>query len=369
MKSPDALHYVLFPHTVMSEIEYRCLSLLAPQVSMLQILDAPNIPAWGRERFPACAGVEDEGLRERVRLYLKGYQDFADMHRGSGALAALRHEIGATDGEKSRFLLQSELKGKPPQARNPTDWLLAEAAVFLELARDLDVREIDLETGFHRLEELEEDFRRVIGSTEDEEFEAVIGASGTRLVPERNRLSLLLSKRIVSWYRLVAACRSIPPAATISLCEDVVEELIDPVQSKWESAGRGFNPVRIPLATLRGMQELQPREFVELLAELTGEGILLRYWDGLAEVVNDPHAQPRREQLADKAQVLSEHVDAFLLKNKVHSARQTVLVLTYLDGISHDDYWQGLDNAGYRQFQTGRPDLSLQPVLLHLEWK
>ena len=369
MTSPSTLHCILFPHTVMSQTEYRDLSLLVPQVSLLQNLGPPNIPEWGQEHFLAYPGVQDEALRKRVQLYLKGYQDFADRHRGSDMLAALRHELSADDGETSRFLLQSELRGKPPQAPNPMEWLLLEAAVFLELARDLDLKEIDLETGFHQLEELEGAFRQILGSTEDEEFKEVIDASGSALVPDQNRLSFLLSKRLVSWYRLAAAGRFAPPFATISISKDVVEELIDPIQSECESAGRIFNLVQIPVATLPSIHQLQPQQFVELHRELKNAGSLLRYWDALTEVVNGPHEKARREQLDDEVQVLRDHVDSFLIEKTARTKQQMALVLTHMEGIGHNEYWKGLDKAGYEKFHTGQSELSLQPVLLHLEWK
>jgi hypothetical protein len=369
MTSPSALRCILFPHTVMSQTEYRYLSLLVPQVSLLQSLGPPNIPDWGQEHFLAHPGVEDEELRKRVQLYLKGYHDFADRHRGGDMLAALRHEFSADNGETSRFLLQSELRGKPPQAPNPMEWLLLEAAVFLELARDLDLKEIDLETGFQQLEELQEAFRQILGSTEDEEFEAVIDASDSALVPDQNRLSFLLSKRQVSWYRLAAAGRFAPPFVTISISKDVVEELIDPIQSEWESTDGEFSLVRIPLTTLPSIHQLQPQQFVELLGGLKNAGILLRYWDALAEVVNGPHEKARREQLDHEVQVLRDHVDSFLIEKTARTKQQMTLVLTHLEGIGHNEYWKGLDKAGYEQFQTGQSELSLQPVLLHLEWK
>ena len=369
MTSPSTLHCILFPHTVMSQTEYRDLSLLVPLVSLLQSLGPPNIPEWGQEHFLAYPGVKDEELRKRVQLYLRGYQDFADRHRGSDMLAALRHEFSAKDGETSRFLLQSELRGKPPQAPNPMEWPLLEAAVFLELARDLDLKEIDLETGFHQLEELEGAFRQILGNTEDEEFGEVMDASGSALVPDQNRLSFLLSKRLVSWYRLAAAGRFAPPFATISISKDVVEELIDPIQSECESAGRIFNLVQIPLATLPSIHQLQPQQFVELHGELRNAQILLRYWDALREVVNGPHEKARREQLDDEVQVLRDHVDSFLIEKTARTKQQMALVLTHMEGIGHNEYWKGLDKAGYEQFHTGQSELSLQPVLLHLEWK
>jgi hypothetical protein len=369
MSSPSTLRCILFPHVVLSQIEYRYLSLLAPQVSLLQSLGPPNIPEWGQEQFLACQGLQDQELRKRVRLYLRGYQDFADRHRDSDMLTALHHELNADDETRNRFLLQNELSGKAPQIQNPTERPLLEAAMFLELARDLDLKEIDLETGLHRLQELEEAFGRILGSTEDEEFEAVIDASDSPLAPDQNRLSFLLSKRMAAWYRLAAAARLAPPLVTIAVSKEVVEELLDPILSKWESTGREFNPVQMPVATLPSIHQLQPQQFLELHGELKRAEILMHYWDALTEVVNGPYEKTRHEQLADQVQVLRDHVDAFLIERTARTKQQMALMLTHLEGIGHNDYWQGLDKAGYEQFHADHQNLNLQSVLLHLEWK
>ena len=163
-----SLRYFLFPQTVLSERDFCLFSYLVPELHMLQILRPPAIPEWGTRQFSDWPAITDQGMIEAVRGSLRSYQDFAAIHGEETGLASISHEHIAGEYSESRLQIQTDLRKKETPAAELSRAMLTEASVFLEMARDLDEREIELETGIALVDRLESEFREILGISSDQ---------------------------------------------------------------------------------------------------------------------------------------------------------------------------------------------------------
>jgi hypothetical protein len=369
MEDASAPRYFLFPHAALSEPETRHLGLLLPQLYLLQVIRPVAVAAGDEGQFVAYPVVHEDAFRERVQLYLRGYHDFASIHRDSGSLAGLGEQFGANDLEASRFLLQGELRGKSPLSPDMSSWLRLEAAVFLELARDYDEKELELETQYQRMQELEEGFRQILGVIDGEEMEEVIETVNPSLTPDQSRLSFMLKKRMACWYRLLAVQELQPFPSPLALSREVVAELLDLMETEAERAGRDFSMVQRPVAMLPGLHHLPAEQFRTLRQELQRHGHLRPYWQALGEVWQNPRAQDVQVALQSAVQNLRDQIFQFCLQQNVHPKKQVVLVLTRVEGVTHQDLWMALDRTGYEHLANEASPLLQTAALLHMEWQ
>ncbi len=119
---------------------------------------------------------------------------------------------------------------------------LLEAAIFLEMARDLEEKEIELEAGFNQISSLEGAFREVLGISDEEELADAIETLSPPLRSEKAYLSFMLPKRIESWLRLFS--NNLPEACPtlVTTSEQVLEELFEPVRVACERTGKTLGP-------------------------------------------------------------------------------------------------------------------------------
>jgi len=340
--------YLLFPHMVLSEKDYRHLSVFLPRLHSLQVLRAPAVPEWGREQFPGWPAIAGPELQEQIRVCVQGYRSFGVLHGESSLLASLSHDLMAKDAVESRFRLQSELKGQGEHASDAGREMLIEAATFLEMALDLDEKEMELQSGLAKAEGLEEEFREILGITGDEEPDESLEALDFSLRSGNVDLSFMLRKRIVSWYRLFS--RNMPETSPVfvAITGEVVEELLDPVQSAFERAGKHFERIDLPLGSIPSLEQLDVESFGTLIRELGEAGVLAPYWQAVEMTLRDPHNAAMREALEAKSEILRKRIESFCLgKGGTFEDNRVQLGLTRLDQCAHADIWKCSDRSGY----------------------
>jgi hypothetical protein len=347
MDNAGAPRYLMCPHTVLAEREARHLALLIPQLGLLQVIQPVIAAAVEEHHLTAVPVVRDAAFLERVQLLLRGYKDFASIHENSGSLAVLREDFGADHAEASRFRLQSELRGKPSQSPDMNAWLRLEAAVFLELAREFDIKELELESQYERMQELEEGFRQILGVIDGEEAEEVVETANPPLVSDRSRLSFMLTKRLVCWYRLLATLPRQSLLIPVALTRDVPAELVDPIQSQWEREGRKWSMAQRPLVTLPNLRQLTAEQEHALHQELQRQKTLPHYWDALKDVVLSPDEEQGQERLETAVRNLREGIFQFCLQQNLHPRGQVTLTLTWIEAVTGLDLWRGLDKTGF----------------------
>jgi hypothetical protein len=237
--------YFLFPYTALSDRDCRLLSLLLPRLSVLQVILAPVVPAWFQEQVAGWPVLTEPEDLKNVELCLKGYREFAVVHGENSVLSSLSLDQISRDFAETRFHLQAKLKQKSPREPDDRTLSLLEAAIFLEMARDLDEKEMEVEAGLTKIDSLEGEFREILGITDEDELADTTEILSPPLRAEKAYLSFMLPKRIESWLRLF--CNMMPQACPtlVTTSEPVLEELFDPVRAECEQAGRTFEPERI----------------------------------------------------------------------------------------------------------------------------
>jgi hypothetical protein len=368
MNHQDATRYFLFPHSVMADLEARHLALLVPNLHLLQIINPLQMPAWAQEHFIPHIALADTALIDRVNHYLHDLRNFADTHRGSDTLVLLESEQLGRDRESSRFLLQDELRNRPAKGHDMPDWLRLEAASFLELAREMDERELELENHYRRMEDLEKGFREILGVIDGEEMEEVAETGSTHLVPDQNRLHHMLVKRSVSWYRLFGDSLVASGMAMVALTREVAAELLDPIQTDWERDGRQFNCLQRPVASLPSLRDLASSDFQVLWHQTLESGVIEPYWQALADALR----QPLEENLWDKVQqqmrLVRTQIFEICMQYNFHPKEQVVLVMNHLVGVNHHDLWKRLDRTGFEHLVAMEPAAPDSVTFFHLEW-
>jgi len=146
------------------EKDVRPLSILLSRLGILQVLRGPVLPSCAGERIDAWPVISDSEDLERIRLYLKGYFDFAEQLGEKGLLACRGWIALAGEDLESRFRIQDRVRGEGSEEEDRKERLLLEAAIFHEIARNLDEKELEVVSGMVEVERLEEEFRRILGS-------------------------------------------------------------------------------------------------------------------------------------------------------------------------------------------------------------
>jgi hypothetical protein len=324
------------------------LSIFLPDLFLLQVIRSPVFPEWGGEQFRAWPVVCQPEEAEQIKLYLKSYQELADLHGGEGILSSLSHQWAINDSlQESRLQIQSALKGKEPAGGDVKQSLRLEAALFLELARDLDEKEIELVSSLSQVDRLEGEFREVLGIADEEGLEEFLETTAPPLVPQESQLLFMLPRRIGSWFRLFAFK---PPESSpflVSVTHEIQEELLDPLQTQWERNNQVFEPYRVTLATLPPLGHLSAETFLTLNQELRTSETLTSYWRSLEHVVTNPLDSSLRESLEAVAETLQNQVKAFCQKANVLKEAQIHLKMTYLEDCTHANFWENMDKTGY----------------------
>ncbi len=368
MSKHNSMRYFLFPHSVVAESEARHLGFLLPNLHIFEILSPLLVPSWGRDHFIAHQGLPNEALKERVRHYLRNYREFIEVHQDGDSLSLLGQERSAAADEPSRILLQSELRGRPQQAVDMQEWLRLESATFLELAYELDERELELENHFRRMEDLEKSVREILGVIDGEEIDEMIETISPPLVTDRSRLTELLNKRSATWYRLFADHLLLADVIPVALDRNVISELTDPVQTDWERDGREFPLTQLPLAAIPNLREVPNDDFVALRAQLLQSGALSCYWQALEAALELTRDQHRYEDINQQIKPLREQIFDFCLQRNIHPRGEVSLIVSHIHGVSLFDLWKRLDKTGFEHLAPMASSPAAAVTYLHLEW-
>jgi hypothetical protein len=348
----DTTKYMLFPYTFLSDAEYRHLSLLLPGLSMLQVIRPPAIPKWLQETVTGWPSIIREEEIETIALYLKGYREFAAVHGENSVLASLSLEQISRDFAESRFRIQTELKRDHSHIPDDRKVSLIEAAVFLEMARDLDEKEIELEAGLVRIDSLEGEFREILGISDDEELADTMETLVPPLRAEKAYLSFMLPKRIEAWLGLLSNRTPAVSPILVTTSEQVVQELFDLPYVKHDRAGNAPEPVRIALGLIPAMDDLAIEDFLSLLSEPEASRLLTSYWRCVENTLLSPDDRTGREQLDQATDILQDYLRNYRGEIGLSGEREISMDLVFEDQLK----WNAVRE------HSGRVGGSEQPV-------
>ncbi|MGC8490309.1 MAG: hypothetical protein ACP5SH_01105 [Syntrophobacteraceae bacterium] len=258
------IDYFLFPHTTLSSTRLQKLCLFLPRLEILEIVSRAPVPEGTKEKVSGYAVLGEGELSSRIDACIRGYRDFAKVHGGPGGiLGFLRQALDEID--EPRYRIQEELRGKfPPDAEQKE---IVRAAIFLEMARELDEKELELAEGYDRLGAIEREFRDILG-IEEEDAEPVETSLEAALAPDENSLLYMLPKRIEAWLRIFSLRRSENAPVFVAGFPEVVEESLESIRTACEKSGKAFSTTALMLGPVPWLPEALPEgpETLELLS-------------------------------------------------------------------------------------------------------
>jgi hypothetical protein len=248
MTDTNRLDYFLFPHMTLSANSLEKLCVFLPRLDILEIISRVAIPEWARDRIYGHAVLSGDELLSRISDCLRGYRDFATVRGGPGGMLGYLKQA-LEDIEEPRYRIQEELRGKIPHAKDDKELEIVQAALFLEMARELDEKELEIESGYDRLNAIEQEFRDILG-IEEEDIEQVGPDLSETLVHDENSLLYMLGKRIESWLRMLSAGPAINPPVFVAGFPEVVAEILDTIRTQLERSGKEFSTALYRLGPL-----------------------------------------------------------------------------------------------------------------------
>ena len=329
--SADTMRFMLFPYTVLPDKEYRQLSLVLPGLSVLQVTRPPAATDWLLQMVAAWPAITEQQQIETIGLCLKGFREFAAVHGDESVLASLSLDQISRDFAESRFRIQTELKKTNATEPGDAEISLLEAAVFLEMARDLDEKEMEVEAGLARMDSLEGEFREILGIWEDAALEDTMETLSPPLGTERANLSFMLPKRIESWFRLLFNHMPAPCPVLVTTSELVLAELFEHLRMPDDRGGKISEPTRVALGCIPAVDDLAVEDFLSLLSDPEASGILSSYWHELESVLLAPGVPSGLEALSQSIDTLQDYLRHFRREMGLSSDRVVSIELACAD--------------------------------------
>ncbi|MHC1745362.1 MAG: hypothetical protein AB9873_20365 [Syntrophobacteraceae bacterium] len=352
----DSVRFLLFPHMTLSEGHFRSLSLLIPQLSLLRILREPTLPRWSRDRVVGCPSGLGEARLDQIRHSLKNFQDFSALHEERTLMASLSHKTLFRETSESRFAIQDMLREKGADAPGAEDRLVLEAALFLEMALDLDEKEKDLESDLAQAEGLESEFRDILGIASGEELDEDLEPMSTPLLPDRGHLSFKLGQRMASWLRLYPGCHDTKGQPVfVSVIADVLDELIDCLLAHRERSARSIQVEAAALGSLPNLSRLPADLWKNANGKIQEDGLLTELWSLLHEVVLDPRDANRLKACREEIAVVDGLLRDLCPEGVLRKGDDIKLTLTCLQDVPFAELWQCLDKDGYAAMKDAFP--------------
>lgn len=281
MTKNKTLTYFLLPHMTLSERNFRNLCVFLPRLEVLEIVRQAPIPEWAHERISGRPVLRGGDLHELINSCIEGYRAFAQVHAGSGGMLAFLSQA-LDEIDETRFRIQEELRGRQSAAlhaeamgaaeslpfgggeRFPAKKEIVRSALFLEIARDLDEKELEIESGYERLSAMEKQFRNILGIEKDE-LERAEADLTPPLAPEVNGMLYMLPRRIESWYRMLSLQPIESMPVFVTYFPEVADEALEMVRTGCERNGKRFLASTYPLGPVPRMDYLGGKQFRSLI--------------------------------------------------------------------------------------------------------
>jgi len=297
----------LFPFTVLPESYYRFISITLPAIKILQIMRPVYKPSWAVGEIQGYPIFRDDNHVKKIQEIYRGYQDYAKIHGEKHLLETLSLAKLDEQWHESRFHLKRVIK-EGEESKLSDEWVsILESALLLELARDLDEKDIELDMDLVQIHSLEDKFREALGLDESEtEVEDAIRVTAEAL-PRRSYFGYLVKKRIEAWFRLMSHN---PPAKTpILTCitKDVADEVIDPIRTKYEKEKQEkWTATEETIVSMPNVLDYISGADFERSRDRLSDFNRPRFWNTLEAYVNDPEGESTLINLKEMGHTFSQ---------------------------------------------------------------
>lgn len=346
-----ALRYVLFPRLIVAENELSDLLMLFPHLFFLQVIRPPAVPSWAEERVSGWSVIQAPDLLDAILQRWKGYQDFAHLHGEDGIMASMARDWAARHSAETRLDIQGRLKEKGIDAREVDRSLqLLESGVFMEIARDLEEKELELVTDLAQAENIEGEFQKILGVESIEEIEDSMGALSPPLLPDGAAPGFMLFQRTRCWLRLFYSQRPEALPVFVTLDADALEGILETVGK--ESKRAGFSPevLQMPLFSIPSLSRVPAEHLLPWMQEMEGTGQLQACGESLEDVLKAPGDPALREKLAERIGQLQRYAAALMKKAAMEPANELTLTLTVIKKLTHEGLARCLERQAEEAF-------------------
>lgn len=336
------LDYFLFPHTSPPETDARRLTLVIPRVHLLEVLDRPVLSPWAEKRFPGRKVIGDAALLASTRSFLKELRDLARIHGYGGALASMNDKWRAQTLE-SRAGIQSELSGRSIRDADMKQALLMEAAVFIEMAQELDERQRDLDAIKAESNRMEADLKKILGVSPEEDLDEAAQLLSPPLAAENRDILYMLANRMACWSRLFLHASPDAAPVLVALSGEVVEEVLDPLRTHCERLGMTLPVQCFELPSIPAPDGLSDEAFEALLAELRESGLAESLGRSLDRFITLPEDDSARKEIDRVCDTLGGRVRQGLRKSGIEGGMSFRMTLVKIGYGGNVDFWECLD--------------------------
>jgi len=388
MKKTTLLEQVfLFPFSHLPDSYYRFLELMLPSMQILGFIKPPYCPPWDRGMIATYSLSLTQDKMDLLRNIYKGYQEFAKIHGERHLLETISLATVEDEWAESRTRLRSVLKTPEAVSSDPMWNLITESIIFLELARDLDERDIEVDNDLFKVKDLEDQFKASLGLESEEDLEDVEEAVriAAEELPRRSYFGYLTRMRMVYWLRVyfarlsfyVRRCQinegtvvTLGQYLPIMLCisRDAAEELMDPVRTKEERNGFGWSPEVVTLVEVPNVFEgMKDEKFYEISSELGSHTVDL--WTALQDYINQPQQNLVKRRIVEAASKINNVFADIIAHEKPLLPSRFRLSVIYHPSFDVLKAWQFLDTSGYKLFKETQdlPEPEALPMLVFEE--
>jgi len=335
MTAVNELNYFLFPHMTLSTHDFRNLWIFLPRLSAVEITRRASIPEWAQERFSGWPALHSGELSTRIGSCIQGYRTFAQVHGGPGGiLGFLSRALDET--EEPRYRIQQELRGNCPSNMDPAQKEIVQAALFLEFARELDEKELEIGASYAHLNAIEQEFRDILG-IEDEGSDR----AETNLIPalaqDTNGLLYMLPKRIESWFRMLSSQPLESMPIFVSCFPEVIDEALEMIRTGCERDGKEYSAATYLLGSIPRLDGLGSKQFRTLIEAPGMSDILSACRHGLEDFIRSTAKGENPAELQGKGRLLQSAFERFCRKCEVPEGDRISLKITWVRNVSLGD--------------------------------
>ena len=352
------MNYFLFPHMTLSVNDFRNLGIFLPRLSVLEITRQASFPQQAEGRFSGWPALRGEELSTVLSSCIEGFRAFAQVHGGpGGVLASLSQLLDEID--EPRYKIQEEIRGKCPPELEPSQKKTIQAALFLEIARELDEKELELESSYARLNAIELEFRDILG-IEDDRLESAETSLSPPLAPDTNGLLYMLPRRIETWFQMLSLQPVEGMPVFVSRFPEVVEETLEMIRAGCEQKKKEFSTATYLLGSIPRVDGLGRKQFQTLMEAPGMPELLSSCHRELDDFIKRAAGGENVAELEGKSRSLQSAFEKLCRKCDVTEGDKVSLAATLVNNISLNDV------AGFLGASTGFEAGPWPPVFLNI---
>ncbi|MGA2401065.1 MAG: hypothetical protein ABSG91_05080 [Syntrophobacteraceae bacterium] len=354
----ETLNYFLFPHMTLSANYFRNLGIFLPRLSVLEITRQASFPDWAKERFSGWPVLRGEELSARVSSCIEAYRAFAQVHGGPGGiLGFLSRALDEID--EPSYRIQEEIRGKLPPDVDPAQKETIQAALFLEIARELDEKERDLESSYAHLNAIEREFRDILG-IEDDQSESAETSLTPALAPDTNGLLYMLPRRIESWFRMLSLHPVESMPVFVACFPEAIEETLEMIGTGCEQKKTEFSTATHLLGPVPRVDGLGLKQFLTLMEAPGMTELISSCHRDLEDFIKGAAGGENPAELQGKSRSLQSAFEKLCRNCDVPEAQKMSLGVTLVENVSLGDV------AGFLGASPGLEAGTWPPVFLSI---